>query len=276
MSPGCGRRAASEELAVAQRTISDLQIRTHSPRSPVSTLSGGNQQKVVLGKWLATEPKVMMLDEPTRGVDVGAKAEIYRLLYRDRGAGDRHPRLVVRGARAAHALRPDRRHVPRPHRRRRCRATRRPKPASPTSPEATMRRRSTERQHDEREAVASRERRLARARRGRLVGRQPLRGGARPPRRRSSSIFSFTQTHFFTQRQHREPAHERLDPLGRLDGHDVRRAHRGDRPLGRLAARALRDHARRSSSTARACRRGSRSSSRLVAGRSSAAASTAF
>jgi ABC-type sugar transport system ATPase subunit len=71
----------SEELAVAQRTISDLQIHTHSPRSPVSTLSGGNQQKVVLGKWLTTKPKVMMLDEPTRGVDVGAKAEIYRLLF---------------------------------------------------------------------------------------------------------------------------------------------------------------------------------------------------
>ncbi len=69
------------ELAVAQRTISELGIRTHSPRSPVSTLSGGNQQKVVLGKWLTTNPKVMMLDEPTRGVDVGAKAEIYRLLF---------------------------------------------------------------------------------------------------------------------------------------------------------------------------------------------------
>jgi ABC-type sugar transport system ATPase subunit len=69
-----------EEMAVAQKTISELRIHTHSPRSPVSTLSGGNQQKVVLGKWLTTNPKVMMLDEPTRGVDVGAKAEIYRLL----------------------------------------------------------------------------------------------------------------------------------------------------------------------------------------------------
>jgi ABC-type sugar transport system ATPase subunit len=69
------------ELAAAQRTIAELRIHTHSPRATVSTLSGGNQQKVVLGKWLSTNPKVMMLDEPTRGVDVGAKAEIYRLLF---------------------------------------------------------------------------------------------------------------------------------------------------------------------------------------------------
>jgi ABC-type sugar transport system ATPase subunit len=58
----------------------ELDIRAHSPQLPVSTLSGGNQQKVVLGKWLATRPAVLMLDEPTRGVDVGAKGEIYRLL----------------------------------------------------------------------------------------------------------------------------------------------------------------------------------------------------
>jgi ABC-type sugar transport system ATPase subunit len=78
-----------DELAVAQRTISELRIHTHSPRSVVSTLSGGNQQKVVLGKWLTTSPRVMMLDEPTRGVDVGAKAEIYRLLLAsaERGIG---------------------------------------------------------------------------------------------------------------------------------------------------------------------------------------------
>jgi ABC-type sugar transport system ATPase subunit len=72
---------ADRELASVRSTIAGLQIRAHSPRVPVATLSGGNQQKVVLGKWLTTSPKVMMLDEPTRGVDVGAKAEIYRLLF---------------------------------------------------------------------------------------------------------------------------------------------------------------------------------------------------
>jgi ABC-type sugar transport system ATPase subunit len=69
----------ASEAAMVRKMISDMSIRAHSPSVPVSTLSGGNQQKVVLGKWLATEPKVLMLDEPTRGVDVGAKAEIYKL-----------------------------------------------------------------------------------------------------------------------------------------------------------------------------------------------------
>jgi ribose transport system ATP-binding protein len=64
-----------------------MQIRAQSPRAAVGTLSGGNQQKVVLGKWLATRPRVLMLDEPTRGVDVGAKAEIYRLLFDAAEAG---------------------------------------------------------------------------------------------------------------------------------------------------------------------------------------------
>ena len=57
-----------------------LQVKTASIDTVVGTLSGGNQQKVVLGKWLALDPKVIILDEPTRGIDVGAKAEIYRLM----------------------------------------------------------------------------------------------------------------------------------------------------------------------------------------------------
>ncbi len=58
--------------------VARMSIKTPTIRRKVVNLSGGNQQKVVLGKWLAMKPKVLMLDEPTRGIDVGAKAEIYR------------------------------------------------------------------------------------------------------------------------------------------------------------------------------------------------------
>ena len=64
----------------ADRMITRLDIRTPGPDQIVQYLSGGNQQKVVLGKWLALEPCVLLLDEPTRGIDVGAKEEIYRLM----------------------------------------------------------------------------------------------------------------------------------------------------------------------------------------------------
>jgi L-arabinose transport system ATP-binding protein len=67
-------RAEVTELAAA------LQVKTPSIEQEVGTLSGGNQQKVVLARWLARRPKVLILDEPTRGIDVGAKAEIYRLI----------------------------------------------------------------------------------------------------------------------------------------------------------------------------------------------------
>ncbi|HZB63248.1 MAG TPA: sugar ABC transporter ATP-binding protein [Microvirga sp.] len=68
------------EKSLAERQIQSLGIRTRGPRQAAGTLSGGNQQKVVLGKWLETHPRVLLLDEPTRGIDVGAKAEIYRLI----------------------------------------------------------------------------------------------------------------------------------------------------------------------------------------------------
>jgi ribose transport system ATP-binding protein len=68
------------EKETAERQIRALGIRTRGPHQAAGTLSGGNQQKVVLGKWLETHPRVLLLDEPTRGIDVGAKAEIYRLI----------------------------------------------------------------------------------------------------------------------------------------------------------------------------------------------------
>jgi ribose transport system ATP-binding protein len=60
--------------------IQDLRVKAANTRVAAQTLSGGNQQKLVIGKWLATRPRVLILDEPTRGVDVGAKAEIYKLV----------------------------------------------------------------------------------------------------------------------------------------------------------------------------------------------------
>ena len=67
---------------IAADMIRDLGIRTPSAKQIVQFLSGGNQQKVVLGKWLALDPSVLLLDEPTRGIDIGAKEEIYRLIDR--------------------------------------------------------------------------------------------------------------------------------------------------------------------------------------------------
>ena len=65
------------EIVAAQKSMKDLHVKANSPLTVANTLSGGNQQKVVLGKWLLTNPKVLFLDEPTRGIDVGAKQEIY-------------------------------------------------------------------------------------------------------------------------------------------------------------------------------------------------------
>ncbi|MDQ3865027.1 MAG: sugar ABC transporter ATP-binding protein, partial [Actinomycetota bacterium] len=68
------------ERTMARSVIDRLNVRPPNPASAVESLSGGNQQKVVLGKWLATDPRILLLDEPTRGVDVGAKSEIHKLV----------------------------------------------------------------------------------------------------------------------------------------------------------------------------------------------------
>lgn len=76
-----------EEDRRTEEQFRGLRVRAPGLRSVVNTLSGGNQQKVVLGKWLIATPKVLLLDEPTRGIDVGAKAEIYELINRLASAG---------------------------------------------------------------------------------------------------------------------------------------------------------------------------------------------
>jgi len=75
-----GFRSARREQAVVTGLMQGLAVKAAGPDVPANTLSGGNQQKLSLGKWLATKPRVLLLDEPTRGVDVGAKAEVYRLI----------------------------------------------------------------------------------------------------------------------------------------------------------------------------------------------------
>jgi ABC-type sugar transport system ATPase subunit len=71
----------ARELPNVQRLINEAAIKVPDPEAAVSSLSGGNQQKVVLGKWLATEPAVMLLDEPTRGIDVRAKQQIFQIMW---------------------------------------------------------------------------------------------------------------------------------------------------------------------------------------------------
>jgi ribose transport system ATP-binding protein len=78
-----------KEISAANRQKDSLNIITPSIFRKVKFLSGGNQQKVVLGKWLETQPNIFILDDPTRGIDVGTKAEFYKIIYKlaDRGAG---------------------------------------------------------------------------------------------------------------------------------------------------------------------------------------------
>jgi ribose transport system ATP-binding protein len=77
----------SAEADDSSRMMKRLRMKSPTDRQLVGNLSGGNQQKVVLGKWLALRPNVLLLDEPTRGIDVGAKQEIYELMDELAGQG---------------------------------------------------------------------------------------------------------------------------------------------------------------------------------------------
>ncbi len=86
LSPGGWLQAMRERVEVAEQTKA-LQLRFTSGDQAVATLSGGNQQKVALAKWLVTQPRILLLEDPTRGVDIGAKHEIYELMQRWTDAG---------------------------------------------------------------------------------------------------------------------------------------------------------------------------------------------
>jgi len=95
--PGCPRRIEclrlwdlirrGDERRVVSQYFDSLRVKAASPDVPMATLSGGNQQKLILARWLARRTRVLLLDEPTRGVDVAAKAEIHRLIEELAGAG---------------------------------------------------------------------------------------------------------------------------------------------------------------------------------------------
>ena len=73
---------SSKEADIGKRQIEALAIKTPTPETKVVTLSGGNQQKCIVGRWMERNPKILILDEPTRGIDVGTKTEIQKLVIR--------------------------------------------------------------------------------------------------------------------------------------------------------------------------------------------------
>ncbi len=81
------RMARAEQEKLCEHYITALRIKTASAETPIKNLSGGNQQKVLLARWLATQPELIILDEPTRGIDIGAKAEIEQLITKLRADG---------------------------------------------------------------------------------------------------------------------------------------------------------------------------------------------
>jgi len=82
-----GLISSEKETVAARHACKSINIKTPSPEMKAANLSGGNQQKVVLAKWLELSPKVLIFDEPTRGIDVGAKSEIYALIRKLAGEG---------------------------------------------------------------------------------------------------------------------------------------------------------------------------------------------
>ena len=82
-----GLLTSGAEIHAAAPWAARLEVKTSAMDMPATTMSGGNQQKVVIAKWLATEPRLLIIDEPTRGIDVGTKAEVHRLLSDLAGQG---------------------------------------------------------------------------------------------------------------------------------------------------------------------------------------------
>jgi ribose transport system ATP-binding protein len=89
---GFGFATAGSERIMAAENIRRLDIAVSSMDAPVSALSGGNQQKVVIGKWLNTDPRVMLFDEPTRGIDIQAKQQIFHII---RGLSDQGVSSII-------------------------------------------------------------------------------------------------------------------------------------------------------------------------------------
>jgi rhamnose transport system ATP-binding protein len=82
-----GWRGLRRERAETRRRMEEFRVKASSPAEAPGSLSGGNQQKLLLARWMGSRPRVLLLDEPTRGIDVGTKAEVYRLIRAAAAAG---------------------------------------------------------------------------------------------------------------------------------------------------------------------------------------------